>query len=353
MLKFTPAVFAVENSYQIMVPVTEPSLFWVEIDGKCYYDEQNGIMRSLCTTHRVTLPMHVLDKAGEYTVCERAIIDRTPYFPKTADTVKTTFKFRPIPNDNIRIYHIADAHNKVEEPIAAAKKFGDIDLLILNGDVQEDSREIAYFDTIYKIAEEITGGNIPIVFSRGNHDMRGYFAEAFAEYTPNRNGNTYYSFRLGSVWGLVLDCGEDKEDDSIEYGLTVACHPFRERETEYIKEVIKNAESEFSADGIEHKIVISHNPFTIRHKSDKFNIEKAIYTEWARLIEENIKPDFLLSGHLHEAFISEVGGERDDYIPQPATLIVGSDKGADFHTGCGIILKRGNAPIIEFYKGTK
>ncbi len=86
-----PAVFAVGDTYQIMTSVTEPSLFWVEVDGPRYYDEQNGIMRSRCTTHRVSVPMEALDRAGAYTVCERAIIGRKPYFDETADTVRTTF----------------------------------------------------------------------------------------------------------------------------------------------------------------------------------------------------------------------------------------------------------------------
>ncbi len=347
MLKNTPAVFAVGNNYQIMVPVTKPSLFWVEVDGKCFYDEQNGIMRSLCTTHRVSVPMEVLDNAREYTVCERLIIDRKPYFPETEEPVRSTFAFRPVPDESIRIYHVADAHNKVDEPVAAAEKFGDIDLLVMNGDIPNHSGDIAYFDTIYEIAEKITHGNIPIVFARGNHDMRGYFAEQIAEYTPNQNGNTYYSFRLGNVWGLVLDCGEDKDDSSLEYGFTVACHCFRERQTEYIKSIIKNSETEYAAEGIEHKLIICHNPFTVQLDAP-FNIEKELYSEWASLIKENIKPELMLCGHLHRLAVSEVGDEMD-HLGQPCTVVVGSNVGDGFHAGCGIELHNDKTTKIEFY----
>ena len=85
----TPAVFAVENNYQIMVPTDAPSLMWVEVGGKKYYDAANGIMRSFTEIHRVTVPMAVLDAAGAYTVCERVIIDRKPYFPESEETVRT------------------------------------------------------------------------------------------------------------------------------------------------------------------------------------------------------------------------------------------------------------------------
>ncbi len=348
MLKYTPAVFAVGKSYQIMVPVTKPSLFWVEIDGQCFYDEQNGIMRSLCTTHRVNVPMEILDRAKKYTVCERVIIDRKPYFPETEETFRREFDFSPLPDQDIRVYHVADTHNKVAEPCEAAEQFGKIDLLVMNGDIPNHSGDIAYFDTIYEIAERLTHGSIPIVFARGNHDMRGYFAEQIADHTPSQSGNTYYSFRLGNTWGLVLDCGEDKDDSHPEYGLTVACHGFRERQTEYIKQIIKNAQDEYASEGVEHKLIVCHNPFTYQ-LAEPFNIEKDVYGEWARLIRENIRPTLMLCGHLHITEISEVGGKMD-MLGQPCKMVVGSNVGKNFHVGCGIILKNGEDADIEFFK---
>ncbi len=349
MLKYTPAVFAVGNTYSIMVPVTEPSLFWVEVDGRCYYDEQNGIMRSLCTTHRVSVPMEVLDRAKAYTVCERVIIDRKPYFPETADTVRTTYAFRPVPTDPIRIYHIADTHNAVVEPVAGARAFGPMDLLVLNGDIINHSGDIAYFDTIYAIAEQLTGGEIPIVFARGNHDLRGYYAEQIGDHIPNQDGHTYYSFRLGSIWGLVLDCGEDKDDTCTEYGRTVACHAFRERETAYIRAVIRNAEAEYAAEGVRHRLIVCHDPFTHRYQPP-FNIEEELYTEWATLIRENIRPELMLCGHMHRAELHAVGGDLDQF-GQPCTLVIGSKPGRGSHIGCGVILHDGEEPKIDFYEG--
>ncbi len=346
MLKTTPAVFAVGKEYQIMVPVTDNSLFWVEIGDDSFYDESNGIMRSLCSTHRVRVPMSVLDREKKYTVCERKIVDRKPYFPITENTVKTEFEFYPIPNDNIRIYHVADTHSRVDEPVRAAKTFGKIDLLIMNGDIPDHSGEVKNFDTIYEIADKITHGQIPIVFARGNHDMRGYHAEEIAEHTPNHNGNTYYTFRLGSIWGLVLDCGEDKSDEHPEYGFTVACHQFRKRQTEFIKSVINNAESEYAAEGVEHKLVVVHNPFT--HKlSEPFGIETEIFCEWAKLIRENISPELMLCGHLHRVTVFAVGGDMDNY-GQACPVVVGAAVGNKHHAGGGLTFTKNSKVKIEF-----
>lgn len=346
MLEFTPAVFVVGNTYQILVPVLENSLFWVEVGGKCYYDEQNGIMRSLKKIHRVSVPMSELDKAKKYTVCERVIIDRKPKLPLTKNVSKTEFSFKPLPEDNIRIYHIADAHNNAEFPIKAAKAFGNIDLLILNGDIPNHCGQVENFDTIYEIAEKTTGGSIPIVFARGNHDLRGTYAEEIADYTPNQNGNTYYTFKVGSIWGLILDCGEDKDDSHAEYGYTVACHCFRERQTEFIKNVIANRKAEYDDESVKYRFIIAHNPFSYQLR-EPFNIEKEIYSEWSKLIKENISPDLMICGHLHGLVLSDVGGKYDD-LGQPCKLLVGSDRKDNYHAGCGITLKSGEDIKIDF-----
>ena len=77
------------------------------------------------------------------------------------------------PRSDARFYHIADAHNMVDEPVASARAFGDIDFLVLNGDLPNHSGDINNFTTIHRIAAEITSGEKPVVFSRGNHDLRG------------------------------------------------------------------------------------------------------------------------------------------------------------------------------------
>ncbi|MBO5845295.1 MAG: hypothetical protein J6Q77_01490, partial [Clostridia bacterium] len=132
----TPIVYAVGQEYQILVPVSSETIMWVQVGEERYCDDSNGVFRSNTTTHKMTVPMDVLDRAGGYTVCFRRVIERKPYFSKTGEIEQYTSVFRPIPRDGqINIYHIADAHNVVEAPVAAARCFGKPDLLILNGDI--------------------------------------------------------------------------------------------------------------------------------------------------------------------------------------------------------------------------
>lgn len=345
MLKTNPAVFAVNNTYQIMVPVTRESLFYVKVGENCYYDHSNGIMRSLSNLHRVIVPMEKLDNAGKYTVCVRPLIERKPYFTETEELWEKTFDFYPVPEENIRLYHIADAHSHINSPVRAAKAYGKIDFLVLNGDILDHSGDPEKFDNIYEICSRITGGNIPTVFSRGNHDLRGNYAEAFADYTPNCNGKTYYTFRLGSIWGMVLDCGEDKYDINPEYGYTVSCTPFRKEQTRWLKEVIENSANEYNADDVKTRLIICHVPFFMK-RNPPFDVDSDIYAQWCDLLKECISPDLMLCGHTHAYEI--IPNEDEKYESKnPCNTVVGSTKtnGIDYLGGAGIEFKKDSIEV--------
>ncbi|MBO7148457.1 MAG: metallophosphoesterase [Clostridia bacterium] len=348
-LKTHPAVFAVGHDYQIMVPVKASCIMFAEIGGERFYDSANGINRSETPVHRMIVPMKKLDNAGKYTLGYRKIINRKPYFPELEDEVLAEYDFKPVRGGRINIYHIADAHNEIVSPVRAGKHFGsELDLLVLNGDIPNHSGTVENFDTVYEIVSQITEGSIPCVFSRGNHDLRGLCAEAFAEYTPSAKGSSFYTIRIGKIWAILLDCGEDKPDTNEEYGGTVDCHRFRLSETEFLKKVIENADNEYEAEGVEYKLVISHVPFA-RKSVPPFDIEEEIFTEWCKLLSEKVKPHLMLSGHLHQCFVSYPGDEYDSF-GQPCPLIVGSkpfrreNKEMGF-IGCAISLENGVAEV--------
>ena len=356
LLKTHPAVFSVGRDYQIMVPVKEKCIMWVEVDGVRYYDSSNGINRSETPVHRMMLPMAVLDKAKKYTLGYRKIINRKPYFPELEDEVCVDYGFRPIESENINIYHISDTHNLIKSPVEAGQYFDNkgeaLDLLVLNGDIPDHSGTVENFDTVYEIVSRLTQGGIPTVFSRGNHDLRGLCAEAFADYTPSDKGASYYTLRVGPIWAILLDCGEDKPDTNAEYGGTIDCHSFRLAQTDFLKKVIENAKDEYEADGVKYKLVISHVPFS--HKLEPpFDIEPEIYTEWCKLLGESVKPDLMISGHLHRCFTAMPGSGFDTY-GQPCPVIVGStlirpNKEKDIDegfVGCALTLEKKSAKVV-------
>lgn len=344
-----PTVCAVGNEYQIIVPVKYNMLFSVKVGEKEYFNHSNGIKISTTKIQRVRVPMEELDREKKYTVICRKMLKRLPYRSKTAaNETRIEYSFKPVEKkENIKIYQIADAHGYIDETCSAAKNFSsDIDLLILNGDIANSSDTFDDVITCYKIASNITEGKIPCIISRGNHDLRGRYAEVLVDHMPNRNGNSYYTFKVGCVWGILVDCGEDKVDGHEEYGRTICCHQYRQEVTEYIKEIIKSKEYENS--DIKYRLVLSHVPFPYRCEPP-FDIEEETYTEWCRLLKENIKPDLLLAGHLHIYTVSDFGGEYDTY-GQPCPVIIGSSLNKkngklEEYTGVGVVLKENNTEV--------
>lgn len=349
-----PTVYAVADKYVIIVPVNEPCLMWVGIGENEYYDDSNGILRSGRLTHKMTVPMAELDAARSYTVRWRKMIERKPYRSEVGEIEEYTSAFRPIDPDKerINIYNIADAHNRVEGPINAGKYFErtgeELDLLLLNGDIPNHSGDVAYFEAIHRIAAGVTGGEIPVVFARGNHDTRGVCAELIEDYTPTDNGVSYYTFRLGPVWGIVMDCAEDKPDDHVEYAHTICCEDFRRRETRWLEALCNAEKPEYSDGGIKYKIVVVHNPFTER-RNPPFDIEEDTFAHWASLLRENVKPHLMICGHVHKCYVTYPGGERDAF-GQPCPIVAASKLSKDdlsFFVG-GAITLDGNMAYVRF-----
>lgn len=350
LMKTTPAVFAVGNEYQIMVPVQEDCLMWVKIGDRVFADHAAGLMRSMVHVHRMTVPMALLDAAGEYTVCTKKMIERKAYFPETGEVQEEKFSFRSANGENLKCYHISDAHNAIDLPIKAAKTFekeyGKLDFLVMNGDIVNYSLSPEKFEYAYQIIQGITGGEIPVIFSRGNHDLRGQWAEKQADFYANRGGNFYYTVRLGDLWAIVLDCGEDKADDSEVYGGTVCCRAYREAQIDFIRDVIARAEKEYLAEGVSHRVVIVHQPFTHLSEEDIFNIEKDIYQVWNDLIREHIKPEFMMVGHMHRISILNAGEE--EFLPHPCPIVLGCDidKPAGFFVGAGYLFEKDSVRVV-------
>ncbi len=334
--ELAPAVFVVNREYHIMMYPSAPCLMWVKVGDKIYYDEMNGILRSLTTVHKVVVPMEELDQAKSYTLCLRYVLDRKPYFPEIEPVQEKVFEFSPVlEKEKVRAYQIADAHNWSEGPVTAAKTYGDIDFFILNGDIPDYNSAPEKCITLYELASAVTGGHIPTVSARGNHDLRGLYAERLWECSPTDNGKSYYTFRLGNVWGMLLDCAEDKLDTNAEYGGTICCHEFRQRETAFIKDVIARADEEYLAEGVTHRVVICHYPFTMRDGSALFDIENDTYQEWTTLLGE-LQLDMILCGHRHRISLIRQGEQGDDRS-QPCPVVIGSDKRArDYFAGVGI-----------------
>ncbi|MCR4906805.1 MAG: metallophosphoesterase [Clostridiales bacterium] len=354
-LLYDPAVFVVGRDYQIIFLTETRGLGWIEIGGERYTDEEAGLL-FYGTVHKIPVPGDVLNRARAYTVVFVEYADKKPYYPEGIEKVRKEYAFHPLEGENYRIFHFADTHAKTKTPLELYEETGDCDLIVLNGDINEHSYTIENFHTAFILASGSAHGERPVIYSRGNHDTRGYAAQDLVNYIPTafRNGRreTFYSFRQGSLWGLVLDCGEDKYDTNVEYGGTILFDAFRKRETAYLRSVIEHKAEEYEAEGVKTKIAICHVPI-VEHFPFPFDVASEIYEEWTRLLDE-IGIDLLLCGHMHRAYLipAHTAEKRDASFPTAVCSIPGvkDENGVEHYVG-GLIEVTGDRRIVKVIPG--
>lgn len=299
---YTPIVFAVENNYQIIFMSNEKGMAWVKIGDEIYYDSVSGLIRSDSVVHKVTVPQYVLDEAKAYTVGFQIVYERTAYYPQLGEIVEQEYAFRPIDfSDGLQIHAVSDTHNCViEEPTAAYEYFGvATDFIIHAGDVvdsmDEEISEINSYSKFIETMSILTKGEIPAVYARGNHEVRGLISDQYYRVMPVVDDKTYYTFRIGELYGIVLDFGEDKIDSHAEYTGTICFEDYRRAQTDFLKSVIENKEEEYEAEGINYRIGICHIPFSAYSQTHDLECSN----EWKNLISE-MKLDIVLGGHYHK-----------------------------------------------------
>ena len=311
----TPAVFAVEDTYQIVFSTRAKGTAWVEIDGVEYNDTYAGYRTTEDRIHKVTVPMEVLDNADSYTIYAKSMLLRGPYSSMQGKTIKKTFSWRGVnPDDGLNYYAISDVHNVKKTPVGAASYFGDdLDFLINCGDQVSWIDRTSDLEETFRMCGEITNGEIPVIYARGNHETKGVLADEFHRYVGStEEGNFYFTFRIKNIWGIVLDIGEDHADDFVEYYGAAKFDDYRDEQTAFLDEVLANADTEFNAPGVDYRIAACHIPLTIKSKSDHAAKWKDAWVE--RLNQMNLT--VLYGGHIHQLWYIDPAFEDGSTLTQ-------------------------------------
>ncbi|PWM75279.1 MAG: hypothetical protein DBX59_02300 [Bacillota bacterium] len=339
-LSCNPFVAVIGGEYEIVLNAFENGIFAVKIGGNVYHEKNSGVLCSEKKYAKIRVPQSALDAAGEYVVSYRKTIERVSYFSRFEDAREKRFSFRAVPKDNVRVYHIADVHQRYETALKTASFFGGaLDLFILNGDIGEVETEKDFFD-VAKFAGDVTKGEIPVIFARGNHDARGKLAEKFTDYFPHNDMRLYYGFEVGPFAGAVFDCGEDKPDSRTVYAGANVFEPYRREETEYLKTLAPDQSKIVFAVG--HICPVQ----TTQTAGDVFDIERDVYGAWSEEFRR-MGVKFMLCGHIHKAYILRPNDERS-LLKHDYPVIVGSAFREDGEV-CGAALTvNKNGMLVSF-----
>ncbi|MBN2504557.1 MAG: metallophosphoesterase, partial [Bacilli bacterium] len=304
MITNMPTVFVVEDEYQIVWTTSIEASGQVKVGDDIYSETYAGSIDSQTKVHKVIVPMAVLDANEGYEVISTNYLYRGPYSGLAGRTVRKSFAFRPVDlTDGLQFYTLADTHEYVHAGSETGTYYGDeLDFLIMDGDISSFVDTVSDITIIHKIAYNITKGERPVIYARGNHEVKGLVANELYKYVGSKNEKFYFTFNLGGVFGIVLDLGEDHPDDWWEYYDTAYFTEYRNEQTAFLASVV--ADAKYLDPGVVFRLGICHMPIVNVYNHDSAYDEDDLYldeikNDWTELLN-NINLDLMLSGHRHQ-----------------------------------------------------
>ena len=292
---YEPVVYAVEDTYQIVFSTNHPAAVWVEVGGERYFDLFAGSMKSADTVHKVTVPQEKLDAAKGYSIHAEKMIYRGPFGGFKGKEISKSYPFRPVNSaDGLVYYTLTDAHHARTGAVAAAGSVSNLDFLVILGDSvgMVEYEEDVQFSNL--LAHDITGGEIPVVYARGNHEIKGAYAERLHQYVGSKNESFYYWFTLSDVFGITLDLGEDHNDGWWEYYGTDQFTLYHNEQTSFLEKLVEEKPYEEYS----YTLVACHIPIPfINSRKDHVEVKSA----WTELLNQ-INPDLAVYGHQHDLY---------------------------------------------------
>ncbi len=322
-----------ETEASIVWVTDKKSLSWVEIapdDGMNFYAEQRPQFfetflgrKVLNTVHKVKLTGLTKGTTYRYRIFSQEVMEEQDYQifygPIASTNVYTkaplTFRTLDSSQEKVRFFMVNDIHgnNDLFNSLLKEVKKGETDFVLFNGDmVSHMDNEQQLFEGFVTSAVNKFASETPFYMVRGNHESRGRFAQNYLEYFPTPTGMPYYTFKQGPIFFIIMDGGEDKPDNDIEYLGTGAFDAYREEEAAWLRQVVSSQEFKTAP----FKVVVIHVPPTQSTWHGPLHTKKMFVPI---LNEAGI--DLMLCGHLHRHIYAEPGTEGCNF-----PLLINSNK---------------------------
>ena len=329
-----------ENEVTIVWTANKPSIGWVELapdDGTHYYQTErpkffnakNGI-KLTSTVHSVHLTGLKPGTRYRYRVYSQEVLShvgwRVIYGNVAATSVygkqPLTFLTSDHSRQSVNFAMVNDIHGKSDllEKLISHCDLKKTDMFLFNGDmVSIFNNEKEIFEGFMDKATELFASEIPMYYTRGNHETRGSFAIAFQDYFSPKQEHIYYMFRQGPVCFVILDSGEDKPDSDLEYAGITVYDQYRTEQAEWLNKVLESKEYKEAP----FKVVVCHMP-----PFGGWHGEQEVAEKFIPLLN-NAGVDIMLCGHLHRYMRNEPkDGVRFPVIVNSNNTVLKAEAGA-------------------------
>jgi len=228
---------------------------WVEYGDGNYTSKRafaynNGLIEANNCINKITLENLKPGTAHKYKIVSTEITgfkNSTVEFGETITSAMLTF-ITPAENEQeIKAVIFNDIHDRPQIIPQLLYRHGytgnekDYDFVVFNGDCFDFvSSEQQMVDHLLKPCVDIFGSEVPFLLTQGNHECRGSFSRHIPAYYAYPDDKFYFSFVRGPVHFLVLDSGEDKTDDAVEYGGLAAFDRYREKQARWLEKEIES-----------------------------------------------------------------------------------------------------------------
>jgi hypothetical protein len=256
---------------------------------KTAYANEAGY-KAIGKIHAVKIPRAELD-GNQYTAHATRVLERLSYGGKLGKTIHTkTFTLKNTTNAvEPKIIVASDWHNRPSLLDSASRHVGqNADIAVCNGDYADyyinERQIIKYFLCGAFI---LTKGEIPAIFVRGNHEVRG---NEKVEDLGRKIGltNMYYQVRRGNNLFTIFDTAESEGGDQWEHDGFYDMIP-------YFAEQVEWFECLPAPDTSVNNIVLMHDPnFTTTHDKPHADLAQRFKNK-----ANAFNIDFSVSGHSH------------------------------------------------------
>ncbi len=299
-ITYEPVVYAVEDKYQVVFSTNSEATAWVEVNGEEFTDSYNGTNKTFEKVHKIEIPMAKLDVAKKYTVHTRRTIYAGPFGGWLGKDISKTINFKPVDTtDGIQYFSLSDIHMNIKPAVKTASYNENMDFLVLAGDMISvvDTFSDANFANL--IAYNITKGEYPVVYARGNHEVKGRYASQLHKFVGAKGESFYYNFYFNNVYGLVLDLGEDHDDGWWEYYGTAYYDEYHDAQVKFLEEELTKRDF----DHYDYHLAVCHIPMVFVNNRKNHETIKAQMTS----LLNQMDIDMMICGHQHQIMIFEPG----------------------------------------------
>jgi len=328
-----------DDMYSVVFATSRPAVGVIEyeIDGetRTRISSING-RPHISRVHAVRIPRDTLRLAGEYTVGFYSYRRGGMYgYVLTNRTMGESFSFYGTPQTagELIVHAHADWHsNRVSDNVHVRATTAQMsaqetpDLVLILGDATSiNITEQRFVDYIIGTGYVATGGSVPAIYVRGNHETRGAGLHQIAQMMGKRS--LFFQTQIDNFLFTMFDNAEDKRDCHPEYQGFSAYYHHREEQIMWLNRLAPSNPNEVTHIALNHmtwfgtRTAYAGTGWNDTHQETQWNQGLA-----------NANVDLIIAGHVHSHHILFYGDRINPngaatHTSQIPAIIVGGSTG--------------------------